>query len=687
MAPQTSTLPTAANYPPSHSEGLSWDVLSGLKKDYEAFDPRNAKEAYLVYADGDVPKNKLVKFYHFLLNLSVITRWFLFIVPVLGILWIPGIFQLTIFPNAKVWGVNLLWWSIWLSVVWGGWWASLAASYLLHATAKATILVVMVESRRYVDWMQYIHRYIALAAWTIAIWVSWTPLIAYRQDPSVGDRSVRAVGLVGRVLFAFVICAAILLCEKVMIQWIAEKFHERSYANRIANQKFAIHTLVTLYRNSFDIPGRSDTLNAGHQANPSIDAKVFLKRVRHGVRSVATTVTTALGAVASEMAGSSILQPNSPLAMVKTALESANKSRLLARRLFYSFKKPAAAYLYPNDITQFFPSPEEAKQAFTLFDKNENGDISRDELEMTCLEVHREQLSLHHSMLDLDSAVGKLDNILMTLYYLVVLVFLAVALEAQLATLVTGTGTLVLGLSWLFGASMQEILGSMIFLFIKHPYDVGDRVHINSSYYTVQEINLLSTVFLDSNLALVQAPNNILNTLWIQNIRRSREMSESFTFNVAYATTFSDLEKLREKMLEFLAEEKRDYEHVFDLTVSDFPDQTMMTLVATIKYKSNWQQEALRVMRRNKWLCALRTALAEIKMFGPKGDPNALPATTRYTEVPWELIKEEDERTAAQMKASVEHGSFLQGEWQLSDRHTAMLDSADEVFGEAEMVR
>lgn len=70
-----------------------------------------------------------------------------------------------------------------------------------------------------------------------------------------------------------------------------------------------------------------------------------------------------------------------------------------------------------------------------------------------------------------------------------------------------------LGLSWLIGGSLQEVLTSIIFLFIKHPFDVGDRVIINKETYTVKEIRLLSTVFLDSGSTLVQAPNNMLNTL------------------------------------------------------------------------------------------------------------------------------------------------------------------------------
>lgn len=44
-------------------------------------------------------------------------------------------------------------------------------------------------------------------------------------------------------------------------------------------------------------------------------------------------------------------------------------------------------------------------------------------------------------------------------------------------------------------------------------------------------------------------------------------MSETFTFDVDYATTFEDLEKLRDKMLDFVKLERRDYQPAFDVTV------------------------------------------------------------------------------------------------------------------------
>jgi hypothetical protein len=46
--------------------------------------------------------SKAAKVYNYLLNVSIITRWTLFIVPVLGLLWIPGILGLTVYKEARV---------------------------------------------------------------------------------------------------------------------------------------------------------------------------------------------------------------------------------------------------------------------------------------------------------------------------------------------------------------------------------------------------------------------------------------------------------------------------------------------------------------------------------------------------------------------------------------------------------
>ncbi|EKM54463.1 uncharacterized protein PHACADRAFT_258317 [Phanerochaete carnosa HHB-10118-sp] len=658
-----------------------WDAFAGsnqLEHSSDEFGPSNASEAqYLNMASG-VPQNKFTKFYNYLLDVSVVTRRLLFIVLVLGLLWIPGIVGFTVAPEATVWGVKLLWWSIWLSVVWGGWWASLAASMILPLLARHTVGTVAVGTRKYIDWIAVLRRYVAFASWTLACWIAFQPLINTRQEQDASQSDQHAVDLLAKLLFAFFLCAAILFGEKFVIQWIAGKFHERSYAERIADQKFAIQVLSTLYRYSHDTPGRSDALTDCHpEKKPSIAPKRLFKHALKGVKVAATTTTTALGAVASEIAGSSVLQPNSPQAVVQIALESVNNSRLLARRLFYSFAKPGSEYFDVKDIRKFFPTLDDADAAFAIFDRDDNGNVTRDEFEMACLEFHREQLSIEHSMTDLDSAVGRLDNILMSLYVVVSILIIAVALEAQLVTLITGAGTLFLGLSWLIGPSLSEVLTSIIFLFVKHPYDVGDRVQVGKDTYVVKEIRLLSTIFLDDNSCLIQAPNITLSPQLIMNMRRSPQMSESFTFDVAYSTSYEQIQQLRELMLKFVTDARRDYQPSFDVAIVDIPEQKQLTLKADIKYKSNWQHGALKAQRRNKWIYNLKISLARAHIFGPNGDPGAKKPPTPVTMVPWEDVRHEEKMKQHQ---ETQQQSISQT-FTFADQDAVMLDDTEKVFG------
>jgi hypothetical protein len=271
---------------------------------------------------------------------------------------------------------------------------------ILPRIIRRTIGVIAVGTRRYLDWLQVLHRYVAIFLWTLAIFISYNPLINSRQK-SATPNSVKIIDLGQKLFFAFLVCAAVLLFEKFSIQWIAGSYHEKSYAERIADQKFAVKSLVTLYRNSKNV-GRPDALRAD-SAKDALNPRQFFKRALKGVRNVATTTTTAFGNVASgqpltnlklamianplyqEITGSSVLQPNSPQSVVLTALESANQSRLLARRLFYSFAKPNTDYMLVEDIAPFFPTSDEADLAFALFDQDSNGDASRDEVEMAVM--------------------------------------------------------------------------------------------------------------------------------------------------------------------------------------------------------------------------------------------------------------------------------------------------------------
>ena len=130
---------------------------------------------------------------------------------------------------------------------------------------------------------------------------------------------------------------------------------------------------------------------------------------------------------------------------------------------------------------------EEAEEAFSCLDVDGNGDVSLDEMVLRLGEFGRERHSVASSMHDVDQAIHVLDNLLMlVVLVLVVLIFVA-WLNQNFSTTLATTGTALLSLSFVFAATAQEVLGSCIFLFVKHPFDVGDRVDIGEGQYVVDK--------------------------------------------------------------------------------------------------------------------------------------------------------------------------------------------------------
>ncbi|KAG9078412.1 hypothetical protein FRC06_008379 [Ceratobasidium sp. 370] len=161
-------------------------------------------------------------------------------------------------------------------------------------------------------------------------------------------------------------------------------------------------------------------------------------------------------------------------------------------------------------------------------------------------------------------------------------------------------------------------------------------------------------------------------------------MSETFVFDVAYNTEFEHIEALRHRMLSFVQSQGRDYLPTFDIMVSDIPEQQKMTLKAEILYKSNWQQGGLKTKRRNKWICALKTSMAEVKVFGPKGDPSSKVPPTKYTQMPWEEFRASEHAEMPMSDAAGREPRIPRGEWSFTDRDAIILDRGQNVFDEAD---
>ncbi|KAK0536604.1 hypothetical protein OC834_001126 [Tilletia horrida] len=608
-------------------------------------------------------------------------RKFIMILTIAAILWVPGIVALTAYnagphnnySRPRVWKVGIFWWSVWLSSIWVGWFVAEAVANLVPRLLGGTVGAFSMEIKHYLQYLKVLAKFIALFAWTIL---------------------------------------------KFLIQVIALSFHRVSYEDRLAQNKLHVEILTTLYDHAL----RSGVVSSAASSRPGTPTKGFYSSVKtDGSKSLGGITkgrrslfdyerphlmrranrsksdesginNSIMGYVASELGTENDLAARdfrlrfkngvplptkaSPRTAVIVALSSANETRKLSYRIFRTFSHwepveegtdEVERVMVFSDISRFFSTAAAARVAWELLDKDYNGSVTEEEMLAAGQEVHRERDALMSSMRDIDSAVGRLDQVFMSFFSIISVVIVAGLISIKFSSLVTSFGTVLLGLSWLLSATAQEALSAIIFLFVKHPYDVGDRVEVDGgggvATYVVAEIQLLSTIFKTTTGKYVQISHSVLTTKMVTNLRRSGPIEETITFDVPYSTTFEQIEQLRERMMEWIAQQPRDFFPGLNIAIIDLPEFKSMTLQCPIRYKSNWQAGGIKTMRKNRWMCRFKEILSETGIALPDA-----PSTTRVTMIPYPPPESETAKpTAAEALASTRGGSGEAREYNFLD--------------------
>ena len=81
---------------------------------------------------------------------------------------------------------------------------------------------------------------------------------------------------------------------------------------------------------------------------------------------------------------------------------------------------------------------------------------------------------------------------------------------------------------FVFGNSLRNMYESVIFLFVMHPYDVGDALFISNDWCQVEEIALQYTQVVRYDGVKIWYPNYVLCAGAVMNITRSAKRWESF---------------------------------------------------------------------------------------------------------------------------------------------------------------
>lgn len=582
------------------------------------------------YKPPEHPSTKIAKFFKYVHESSWLVRYFTYIVPVTVILLTPILIGALTAPgqNANVGSVQLLWFGVWLEIVWLTLWAGRILSKCIPWPFGVVSSLFTNNSKKWRDFGKQLELPLTLFLWFLAIEVSFLPIMTNRRINGQSG-STSWMRTMNKVIIALFVAAALNLGEKIIIQLIAISFHLRTYADRIELNKFQIGSLTKLY-----IFSKGKIQMADHEfrekgSNPPSGARTpaaYVGKATHAVNKAVAKVGDVAGAVAGDFTGQQVQKSGSPSQVILELLRSTAGSQVLARRLYRTFALEGETTVSSDELKVAFDNNEEAEAAFSMFDKDMNGDISMEELEAVCVEIGRERKSITASLKDLDSVVGKLDDVLSFVVFIIVVLVLISLLSSSAAGVLTSAGSAVLALSWLFSATAQEFLQSVVFVFVKHPFDVGDRVSIYGNTgaqlkgddYFVKEIALLYTEFKKMEGHIVQAPNSYLNTLFILNMRRSGGLAEAVPIVIRFGTSIDQIDAMRGSLLEFVRDQKREYQPNILTELREVTEAYSLTLNVVFFYKTNWQNELVRLTRRNKFISALMLAMQQHGIEGPR---------------------------------------------------------------------
>ncbi|SMR45372.1 unnamed protein product [Zymoseptoria tritici ST99CH_3D1] len=593
----------------------------------EATNPVHERTA--VYKPVESPATGFAKFVKHIHHSNWLVRYFTYIVPVVLILLIPLLLGAYVFDDALVGGVELMWFMIWLQIVWLTLWCGRILAKCLPVPIGLVASLFTNNAKKWRDMGKQLELPGTIFFWWLAIEISFLPTMINHQRGRPSGTVRPWMNTMNKVLVSFFVGAVLNFLEKILIQFIAISFHLRTYADRIDINKFQIGSLTKLYtfsKRTIEMEDEEfEQKDEGGGSGARTPGQALADAAKTGKKALGKFGDVA-GKVAGDFTGKTVVASTHPTQVVLALLHTTSGAQVLARRLYRTFAREETATVISDDLRPAFENDDEADAAFTMFDKDMNGDISMEELEAVCVEIGRERKSITASLKDLDSVVSKLDDVFMFIVVVIVILVFVSLISTSAAGVLTSAGSAVLALSWLFSATAQEFLQSVIFVFVKHPFDVGDRVGIYGNTgalmrgddYFVKEISLLYTEFKKMEGHIVQAPNSYLNTLFILNQRRSGGLAEAVSITIKFGTTLEQIESLRNRLLEFVQSEKREYQNNILTELREIVEVHSLKLNVVFFYKSNWQNEGLRLARRNKFFCAMMVIIQELGIEGPR---------------------------------------------------------------------
>ncbi|KAG2398645.1 Mechanosensitive channel of small conductance-like 10 MscS-Like protein [Vigna angularis] len=529
--------------------------------------------------------------------------------------------SLTPLQKRELWGLKMWKWCVFILAILCG---RLVTEWFIN------VLVFLIErnflfKKKVLYFVYGVKKSVQGFIWLSLVLLTWDMLFSPEVEKT--SKVGRILDYIALTLASCLIGAALWLAKALLIKLLASSFQSTRFFDRVHESIFHQYILKTLsgpplmeMAEKVGTTSNNDQLSYTTMLNKKegekgkvIDADKLKKMTQKKVSPL--TMKGLINVIRSSgLSTISYAQDDDENEQKDNEINSGWEAKAAAYRIFMNVAKPGHKYIEIDDLLRFMKI-EEVENLLPLFEGAvETRRIKRKSLKNWLVKVYLGRKSLIHSLNDTNTAVDDL-NILASAVVVIVTLIVWLLLTGVLTTevLVFISSQLLL-VGFMFGNTAKTVFEAIIFVFVVHPFDVGDRCVIDGVQMVVEEMNILTTVFLRYDNEKIFYPNSVLSNKPISNFNRSPEMSDAVEFVVDVSTSIESIGALKAKLKVYLESRPQYWHTEHDVLVNDIENVNKMKMAVYVTHTINFQNYWDRSCRRSELVLELKKILQDLNI-------------------------------------------------------------------------
>ncbi|KAF7700543.1 Mechanosensitive ion channel protein 10 [Cucumispora dikerogammari] len=284
-----------------------------------------------------------------------------------------------------------------------------------------------------------------------------------------------------------------------------------------------------------------------------------------------------------------------------TRQDSPSEISTWARHMFDCITKGQNETILIGDFTSIY-GEQEGNSLFELFDINKNGQIDQDEFVEIYVSIFQERQTLKKSLEENTKGLNKLGTLItiaLVMFFLCVLLLYGTSTHNKSFYILC---LIIICSLYITSGLLTEVINSIIYIFLVHPFDINDKIEINDTTYTVKSIGILYTD-VERHGEVLTLPNVSLIKRDIKNFRNV----EYVIFNLRRQIPTSLLKTIpdyKKRIKSYLSDNRTKFKTDFKVTNLEISDAVTVFDVV-IKVCSTFQESESVMKRRDEMVIFL----------------------------------------------------------------------------------